>query len=101
MAITVPRIGWDSLGRVEKPGTYMFQFGWVTVTDEDLRIWAQFPEATSALYEAPGAERAEVYRYTPAPRRHAVAGPYRGLMCLGRGSFTKASETSALMNEVA
>lgn len=26
-------------------------FGWVTVTAEDVDIWARYPEATFALYE--------------------------------------------------
>ena len=53
---TVARVSWSNVGKVQKPGTYMFRFGWVTITDEDLAIWAQFPEATFALYEVTGAE---------------------------------------------
>jgi hypothetical protein len=57
MAITVARINWQNVGKVSEPGRYMFKFGWVTVTAEDLAIWSQYPEATFALYESPGPER--------------------------------------------
>ncbi len=62
MAMTVARVGWGNVGGVQEPGRYMFRFGWVTVTAEDLKIWNQFPEATFALYEVPGAETADEYR---------------------------------------
>ena len=55
--MTVARINWQNVGNVTEPGRYMFKFGWVTVTAEDIAIWSQFPEATFALYEAPGPER--------------------------------------------
>ena len=51
----VARVGWGNVGKVQEPGRYMFRFGWVTVTAEDLKIWERFPEATFALYEVPGA----------------------------------------------
>ena len=53
----VNRVSWKQLGLVQEPGRYMFKLGWVTVTAEDLAIWAQYPEATFALYEVPGPER--------------------------------------------
>lgn len=53
----VARVSWKNIGRVTQPGRHMFKFGWVTITAEDLAIWAQYPEATFALYEAPGLER--------------------------------------------
>ncbi len=31
----------------------MFTFGWLTVTEEDLAIWNQFPDATFTLVELP------------------------------------------------
>jgi hypothetical protein len=51
---TVARVSWSNVGKIQEPGTCMFRFGWVTITDEDLAIWAQFPEATFALYKVPG-----------------------------------------------
>lgn len=47
--MAVNKIGWDQVGRVAEPGRYMFRFGWLTITAEDLAIWAQFPNAVFAL----------------------------------------------------
>lgn len=49
----VNRISWQRAGSVTEPGRYMFTFGWLTVTEEDLAIWKQFPEATFTLVELP------------------------------------------------
>jgi hypothetical protein len=62
VAMTVARVSWGNVGKVQEPGRYMFRFGWLTVTAEDLKIWERFPEATFALYEVPGAEGANEYR---------------------------------------
>jgi hypothetical protein len=50
----VARVSWGNVGKVQEPGRYMFRFGWVTITAEDIKIWNQFPEATFALYEVTG-----------------------------------------------
>lgn len=50
----VPRVSWAELGRVQTRGRYMFKFGWVTISEDDLAVWRNYPEATFALYEAPG-----------------------------------------------
>jgi len=67
----VARVSWKQVGDVQEPGRYMFRFGWITITAEDLQIWRQFPEATFALYEVPGAENSDEYRLgsvdLPAP----------------------------------
>ena len=34
-----------------EPGRYMFTFGWLTVTAEDLAIWQQFPNAAFTLVQ--------------------------------------------------
>jgi len=47
----VNRISWQRAGRVSEAGRYMFTFGWLTVTEDDLAIWKQFPEATFTLVE--------------------------------------------------
>lgn len=57
MIMRVARVSRQNVGSVTQPGRYMFKFGWVTITAEDLAIWAHYPEATFALYEAPGPER--------------------------------------------
>jgi hypothetical protein len=49
----VEKITWQKAGRVTQPGRYMFTFGWLTVTAEDLRVWEQFPEAAFTLVRLP------------------------------------------------
>jgi hypothetical protein len=49
----VNKITWQKAGHVTEPGRYMFTFGWLTVTSEDLAIWKQFPDATFTLVEMP------------------------------------------------
>ena len=58
----VPRISWANVGKVESAGRYMFKFGWVTITAEDIAIWSEYPEATFALYEVQGTEENNEYR---------------------------------------
>jgi hypothetical protein len=57
--LTVNKISWAQVGRVTKPGRYMFKFGWLTITAEDLSIWEQFPDAAFTLYRTPTAEQEE------------------------------------------
>jgi len=47
----VNKITWQRAGRVTEPGRYMFTFGWLTVTAEDLAIWKQFPNAAFTLVQ--------------------------------------------------
>jgi hypothetical protein len=49
----VNKITWQRAGGVTEPGRYMFTFGWLTVTSDDLRIWNQFPDASFTLVEMP------------------------------------------------
>jgi hypothetical protein len=49
----VNKITWQKAGHVKQPGRYMFTFGWLTVTAEDLRVWEQFPEAAFTLVRLP------------------------------------------------
>ena len=60
--MTIPRVSWGNVGKVDAPGRYMFNFGWVTITAEDIAIWSQYPEATFALYEVHGTEENDEYR---------------------------------------
>jgi hypothetical protein len=48
----VPRVSWAAVGHVQTPGRYIFKFGWVTVSEDDLTVWRKYPEATFALYES-------------------------------------------------
>ena len=51
----VDKVTWQKAGRVTEPGRYMFRFGWLTVTADDLKVWEQFPEATFTLVRKPDA----------------------------------------------
>jgi hypothetical protein len=46
---SINKITWQKAGRVTEPGRYMFAFGWLIVTADDLAIWLQFPDATFTL----------------------------------------------------
>lgn len=50
----INKITWQKAGRVTEPGRYMFTFGWLTVTAEDLAVWKHFPEARFTLVKMPG-----------------------------------------------
>jgi hypothetical protein len=47
--LAVNKVTWQQAGHVNEPGRYMFRFGWLTVTADDLAIWTQFPDASFAL----------------------------------------------------
>jgi hypothetical protein len=49
----VDKISWQKAGRVTEPGRYMFTFGWLTVTAEDVAIWKQYPQALFTLVKLP------------------------------------------------
>lgn len=49
----VNKITWQRAGGITEPGRYMFTFGWLTVTQDDLAIWKQFPDASFTLVEMP------------------------------------------------
>jgi hypothetical protein len=70
----VNKITWQKAGRVTEPGRYMFTFGWLTVTAEDIAVWERFPNAAFTLIktvpaapatdasEEPGEEPGEEFR---------------------------------------
>ena len=45
----VTKITWAQVGRVTDPGRYMFRFGWLTITANDLAIWQAYPNAAFTL----------------------------------------------------
>ena len=45
----VNKVNWAKIGQVSEPGRYMFRFGYVTITAEDLEVLKQFPHAEFAL----------------------------------------------------
>ena len=48
-ALTAKKITWAMAGLVTDPGRYMFKFGWLTITADDLAIWQAYPHATFTL----------------------------------------------------
>ena len=53
---------WAQVGRVAEPGRYLFTFGWLTVTDADLAVWQQYPDAAFTLVVQFPLEAVEEYR---------------------------------------
>ena len=54
--MAVNKVTWAQVGRVTEPGRYIFRFGWLTVTAEDLAVWEQFPNAAFALVTTAAAD---------------------------------------------
>lgn len=52
----VNKITWQKAGGVTEPGRYMFTFGWLTVTVDDLAIWKMYPDAAFTLVKLPGGD---------------------------------------------
>src|SRR6476620_339392 len=58
-ALTTKKITWAMAGLVTEPGRYMFKFGWLTLTADDLAIWQAYPHAAFTLIRtltSPGEE---------------------------------------------
>ena len=47
--LVAKKINWAIAGRVTDPGRYMFRFGWLTITADDLAIWQAYPNAAFTL----------------------------------------------------
>jgi hypothetical protein len=45
----ISKVTWQRAGRITEPGRYMFRFGWLTVTTDDLAVWQQYPQAAFTL----------------------------------------------------
>jgi hypothetical protein len=45
----VHKVTWAQVGRVTEPGRYLFTFGWLTITAEDMAVWQQHPNAAFTL----------------------------------------------------
>ena len=56
------KVTWAQVGKVTEPGRYMFRFGFVIVTAEDLAIWQKFPEASFTLIPTFSAGPQEEYK---------------------------------------
>jgi len=60
--LAVNKVTWQKVGRVTEPGRYMYKFGWLTITAEDLAVWEQFPSAAFTLVRTTAAEAEEEFR---------------------------------------
>ena len=58
----VHKVTWAQVGRVAEPGRYLFTFGWLTITDADLAVWRQYPDAAFTLVVQSPTEAVEEYR---------------------------------------
>jgi hypothetical protein len=58
----VHKVTWAQVGRVAEPGRYLFTFGWLTITADDLAIWSQYPNAAFTLVVQSPPEAVEEYR---------------------------------------
>ena len=47
--LTSKKITWAVAGLVTDPGRYMFKFGWLTITADDLAIWQAYPNAAFSV----------------------------------------------------
>jgi hypothetical protein len=47
--LSVDKVTWQQVGGVTEPGRYMFRFGWLTITAEDLAVWERLPNAAFTL----------------------------------------------------
>jgi hypothetical protein len=59
--VEVHKVTWAQVGRVAEPGRYLFTFGWLTITAEDLAIWHQHPGAAFTLLIQSPTEGVEEY----------------------------------------
>src|SRR6185312_5352428 len=87
----VNKVTWQKAGRVTEPGRYMFRYGWVTVTAEDLEVWQKFPEAAFTLISL---SRRGIHR----ARRHDARGQHARIRIafLGHGRRPRAIDASRL-----
>jgi hypothetical protein len=57
--LPINKVTWSQVGQVDEPGRYMFTFGWLTVTAEDLAIWETYPDAAFTLVPKGASESGE------------------------------------------
>lgn len=60
--MSVKKVNWSQVGRVAEPGRYMYKFGWLTITAEELAVWKRFPNAAFTLYRPSVAETDDDFR---------------------------------------
>jgi len=47
--LTAKKITWATAGLAPVPGRFMFRFGWLAITADDLAIWQAYPNAAFTL----------------------------------------------------
>lgn len=50
-SVIARKVNWQEVGRVAKPGRYLFTFGWLTIGEDDLAIWREHPHAAFTLVQ--------------------------------------------------
>ncbi len=61
--ICARKVAWREVGEVAKPGRYLFRFGWLTVSADDIAIWQAHPHASFTLVAvAPLGDTPDEYR---------------------------------------
>ena len=60
VTLTAKKITWATAGRATDPGRYMFRFGWLTITADDLAIWQAYPNAAFTLIRTLASPPAEI-----------------------------------------
>jgi hypothetical protein len=56
------KVSWAQVGKVTEPGRYMFRFGFVIVTADDLAIWLKYTDAAFTLIPLFSAGPQEEYK---------------------------------------
>ena len=57
----VHKVTWAQVGHVAEPGRYLFTFGWLTITADDLAVWQQYPNAAFTLLVQSPTDEVEEY----------------------------------------
>ena len=70
-----------------QPGRYMFRFGWLAITADDLAVWEQFPDASFTLVKTAG---------NPAPYEAEEYRLIREAMVETRGGIRRAAARLAM-----
>jgi hypothetical protein len=64
---------WAQVGRVAEPGRYIFRFGWLKITAEDLAVWWQDPNAVFTLYGGGDGRSREEFRLGTFELRESIS----------------------------
>src|ERR1700752_3160054 len=68
------KVSWAHVVKVTEPGRYMFRFGFVIVTADDLTIWQKYPDAAFTSFRC---SRRAPRKSTSSARSMCPAGDRR------------------------